>query len=100
MLAELVHGRGEAYRYGGEEFVLIVPNHDRTEAEAFADKLRKAFDEQGFEIDGTMEKVTVSVGVALCPEHGATYKEVLAAANRAEADAKQTRNTVKVAPAH
>ena len=97
LLAKLVQGRGEAYRYGGEEFLLILRNVDAQEAEVFGEKVRKAFEGHSFEIDGKVEKVTVSVGVAVWPEHGATYQEVLVAANRAEAEAKQTRNTVKVA---
>jgi len=65
--------------------------------EAFAEKVRKTFEEHVFEIAGQVEKITVSIGVALWPEHGTTYKAVLEAANRAEADAKQTRNVVQVA---
>jgi diguanylate cyclase (GGDEF)-like protein len=98
LLAKLVQGRGEAYRHGGEEFLLIMPNMDRREAEAFAEKVRDAFERQTFEVRGASQAITVSVGVALWPDHGATYNEVLEAANRAELQAKQTRNTVKTAP--
>jgi len=97
MLARIAQGRGEAYRHGGEEFVLITPNLDAREAEALAEKLRSTFEQHRFDIDGRSEAVTVSVGVAVWPYSGSSYDEVLAAANRAEAEAKKTRNVVRVA---
>lgn len=97
LLAKLVQGRGEAYRHGGEEFLLIMPNMDRREAGAFAEKVREAFERQVFEVNGTNQPITVSVGVALSLDHGSTYGEVLQTANRAELEAKKVRNAVRIA---
>ncbi|OHA02277.1 MAG: hypothetical protein A3A44_03395 [Candidatus Sungbacteria bacterium RIFCSPLOWO2_01_FULL_60_25] len=99
LLLRLVQGRGEAYRQGGEEFVMILRNLDIDEARRFGEKVRAAFEGELLEAGGTRERVTVSIGVAVWPEHGASYEAVLAAANRAEAEAKKTRNSVKVAAA-
>ncbi len=68
-----------------------------TEAQAFAQKVRGAFERQCFEVTGVAEPMTVSVGVAMWPDHGNMYQQVLEAANRAELGAKRTRNTVRVA---
>ena len=90
--------RGGAYRHGGEEFVVILPNHDRNEALAFGEKIRSAFDVHTFNIDGVEERLTVSVGVALWPYHGESFNKVLQAANNAERSAKdEGRNRVKLA---
>lgn len=97
LIAKLVQGRGEAYRQGGEEFVMIVPNLDASEAAAFGEKIRVAFEQRAFATGSSEERITVSIGIALWPGHGATYEMVLAAANRAEAEAKKTRNVVKMA---
>ncbi len=97
LLAKLVHSRGEAYRHGGEEFLLIMPNLDRREAEAFAEKVRAAFEAREIKVGSETVRVTVSVGVAVWPDSGKTYGEVLGAANRAEVEAKDTRNAVRVA---
>ncbi len=97
LLAKLVQGRGEAYRHGGDEFVLITPNLEEDEAKGFAEKVRRSFEDQDFAVDGETVVVTVSVGVAVWPVHGSTYREILEAANRAQVDAKETRNTVVVA---
>jgi diguanylate cyclase (GGDEF)-like protein len=97
LLAKLVQGRGDAYRQGGEEFVLIVPNLDRAEARAFGEKVRAAFEQRIFASGDSEERITVSVGVAMWPDDGETYEAVLAAANRAEREAKKTRNSVRAA---
>lgn len=97
LLVKLVQGRGDAYRHGGEEFVIIMPNLDTREARAFAEKVRELFEQHPFQVKGETQKITLSIGVALWPENGTTYGEVLTAANNAEAKAKQVRNTVKVA---
>ena len=97
LLAKLVQGRGEGYRHGGEEFLLIVPNLDVDEAGAFAEKVRRAFADHEFSVDRECLEITVSVGVAVWPVHGSTYKDVLELANRAEVNAKQARNAVVIA---
>lgn len=97
ILAKLIHGRGDGYRYGGEEFLLVLPNLDDEEAKSFVEKVRRMIEETGFQVGDDTEQITVSIGVAAWPTNGTTYQEVLEAANRAETEAKKTRNTVKVA---
>jgi diguanylate cyclase (GGDEF)-like protein len=96
LLAKLAQGRGGAYRHGGEECLLIMPNMDVREAGVFAERVRRAFEQHLFEVEGMPQPITVSVGVAVWPDHGKTYQEMLEAANRAELEAKRTRNAVKV----
>jgi len=94
-LKQLTRQRGEAYRHGGEEFVVILPNYNFNEATEFAEKLRIAFEDKTFIVNGNEERFTVSIGVALWPCHGNNFLEVLAAANGAENQAKKTgRNKV------
>ncbi|MEA2703461.1 MAG: hypothetical protein QOD63_1406, partial [Actinomycetota bacterium] len=70
-------------RYGGEEFVLLLPENDRDGTAALATKVHRAVGAVPFDIDGRMVSVTVSVGVASYPEHGSSTKELLAAADGA-----------------
>ena len=44
LLMKSVHGCGSGYRDGGEEVVLILENLDLTEAAAFGEKVRAAFE--------------------------------------------------------
>ena len=53
----------------------------------------------GFKPPAKDEALTVSIGVAIRPDHGDTLDELLAVANEAEHAAKIAgRNTVKMAP--
>jgi diguanylate cyclase (GGDEF)-like protein len=90
--------RGNAYRWGGEEFVVILPNHTEPEAVAFAERLRRTVEGHSFPVGDIAVRITLSVGVALFPKDGSTFDEVLRAANAAEHAAKKAgRNCVVVA---
>ena len=60
-----IRGVDLACRFGGEEFVVLMPDTDIRQAEAVAERVRNAVAERGFEI-GTARPlaVTVSVGLA------------------------------------
>jgi diguanylate cyclase (GGDEF)-like protein len=93
--------RGGAYRHGGEEFLVILPNSNLEETAAFAEKLRQQVEAQEFRIGERLWRLTVSVGVAVWPNHGGTFQLVVEAANRAESEAKKSgRNRVQVAENH
>jgi diguanylate cyclase (GGDEF)-like protein len=98
LLKRLTQARGGAYRHGGEEFVVILPNHNMEEAARFAEKVRRAFEAEIFKINANEQRLTVSIGVSIWPGHGSTFNDVLAAANGAEHLAKDRgRNTVVLA---
>lgn len=77
---------GLAYRFGGDEFVVILPDHDRAAGLEVADEIRRAVAAgvQGpMRHGGTLPKLTVSVGVATL--------ETALAAGRATAAKKAAR---------
>lgn len=52
-------------RFGGEEFVILIPGHDSTEANALARRIRSALEANEIGLsDGTALTVTASFGVA------------------------------------
>lgn len=52
------------FRYGGEEFVIILSNTDAAESIAVSNRLRRLIAEQPFNVDGmTDRKITISAGV-------------------------------------
>lgn len=76
-------------RYGGDEFSLILPNTGLPGALRLADKLMAAIRSEPFPMkDGEPVKVTVSIGVATYPDHGATGRQLVAAADKAMYRAK------------
>jgi two-component system cell cycle response regulator len=66
-----IRGVDLACRYGGEEFVVLMPDTDYRQAQGVAERVRTAVAERSFEVGGNRGlAVTVSVGVAL--NEGAT----------------------------
>jgi len=57
-------------RYGGEEFVVILPHTPRDEAYRTAERIRQRVEAHSFEVSGERVHVTVSVGVATFPSEG------------------------------
>jgi diguanylate cyclase (GGDEF)-like protein len=101
LLAQLVRHRGEAYRHGGEEFIILLPNHTTGEIKAFADRLLGIITDSVFTVGDETVRLTVSIGVAWFPDHGDSYDVVLQAANNAKRTAKQQgRNRVVTVSAH
>jgi diguanylate cyclase (GGDEF)-like protein len=74
-----------ACRYGGEEFVLALPNCDGPGAERVCDRIREALALAG--LDGTVPGFTCSFGITP-PRLGATLQELVNEADAALYDAK------------
>jgi diguanylate cyclase len=91
--------RNELYfRLGGDEFAILVANASTERMEQLA---RRVLEKAGgliFNFDGTLASVTVSVGVAIAPDHAETVDSLIAAADRAMYRAKeQGKNCCEVA---
>jgi diguanylate cyclase (GGDEF)-like protein len=86
------------FRLGGDEFAILVAN---TSTERMEQLARRVLDKAGgliFNFDGTLASVTVSVGVAIAPNHANTLDALIAAADRAMYQAKmQGKNRCEVA---
>jgi diguanylate cyclase (GGDEF)-like protein/PAS domain S-box-containing protein len=77
-------------RFGGEEFVVILPTADLNAAHARAERIRSKLHELTVLHHGqSLGTITVSVGVAALPEHGTNPKELLEAADAALYRAKR-----------
>jgi diguanylate cyclase (GGDEF)-like protein len=78
-----------ACRYGGEEFMLILPNADLAMSGARGEELRAEVKELKIVRNGKpLGQITISVGVAAFPVHGSARQELLAAADEALYQAK------------
>jgi diguanylate cyclase (GGDEF)-like protein len=86
-------------RYGGEEFILILPEASQEVTQMRAEHLREGVRSLHVQFEGqTLEAVTLSLGVAVFPVHGLTYDELLKAADAALYRAKRNgRDRVDVA---
>lgn len=91
-----------AFRLGGEEFVVLLPETDAVGAATVAERLGAAVRDTPIAVGGlaapVLVPVTVSIGVAVHPDHGGTGQEVLNAADEALYAAKASgRDTCRVA---
>lgn len=83
-------------RYGGEEFIVILPETNRTAAILLADRIRSSIEEEWFPAGhGAVVQKTISVGVAAYPEDTARASELIQKADEALYQAKRNgRNCV------
>jgi diguanylate cyclase (GGDEF)-like protein len=97
-LLSLARGEDIPCRYGGEEFVLIMAHASRATVQERAERLRVGVQALKFESNGRdVGPITLSVGIAMFPDHGESGRAVLLAADAALYRAKQAgRNCVVV----
>jgi diguanylate cyclase (GGDEF)-like protein len=88
MLSRVCLHRGDAYRHGGEEFLILLPNHTAEEVMQFAERLRRRIETEEFSVGESSVRITVSIGIAFFPKHGVTLDDLIEKANRAEHQAK------------
>jgi diguanylate cyclase (GGDEF)-like protein len=82
-------------RYGGEEFMLVLPATDFKGATQYAEKLRRLVADQVLAVDGHHIQFTISIGISTYPEHGETSTEIINYADDAMYKAKRAgRNRV------
>ncbi|GAB2610251.1 hypothetical protein Aab01nite_24440 [Paractinoplanes abujensis] len=87
-----------AFRQGGEEFVVLLPETDAYGGAIVAERLGAAVRGRPVAVDAVQIPITVSIGVAVYPEHGENSVQVLAAADRALYAAKNAgRDTYRLA---
>lgn len=67
-----------AFRYGGDEFVIILPLTDKEGAKIFADRIREEINK--VDVEGV--KVTASIGISTFPEDASGWYELLEKADK------------------
>ncbi len=100
LIAEHLRAGDIAARFGGDEFVVILPDTKPSEALARAEKIRASIEAMD-RLEGTtidVSAVTASIGVASFPEHASTSESLFQEADRAMYAAKATgKNGVRAA---
>jgi len=89
-----------AARYGGDEFIVILPDTSAKSSTLVAERIRKAV--MSMVVPSNAEKplpnLTVSIGVAAFPELGQTLEEIIQASDKALYESKRSgRNRVTAA---
>ncbi len=97
----LSHVRGEdvACRYGGEEFILLLPGSSLDETCQRAEEMRETVHHMSVDFKGqALGKITLSFGISVYPNHGVTPDVLIQSADQALYRAKsEGRDRVVVA---
>ena len=99
LLLRQVRSEDIACRYGGDEFILILPDASQEVTRDRADQICEHAKQCAFEVDGrSPAAITVSLGIAVFPEHGSTSRALLRTVDAALYRAKhEGRGRVAVA---
>jgi diguanylate cyclase (GGDEF)-like protein len=69
-------------RYGGDEFIALLPGADKEVADEVAQRIRNVVFATTLEVDVKMVRIKVNVGAASFPDSGNNLQAVMAAADR------------------
>jgi diguanylate cyclase (GGDEF)-like protein len=98
-IAALVKPPDMASRYGGDEYVLVLPGKGPEAALALAESIRKSIEAEPFLKSNNLAcRITASIGIACFPKHGSTSDELLSRADKAMYRVKESgKNRVELA---
>jgi two-component system, cell cycle response regulator len=86
------------FRYGGDEFVVILHDTTKEGAREIGERLRKQIERRVFVVQGAKLQTTVSVGIAVYPDHTMERDTLLRLADSAMYSVKrESRNAVHMA---
>ena len=89
-IKNLIRGADIPIRYGGEEFVVILPNTTKENAFKLAERLRKTVENNPIEIDGLKIRCTLSIGISSMDDNPQTFEELVNIADKRMYAAKQS----------
>ena len=76
-------------RFGGEEFIFLLPDTDEVRAKAFAERLRQLMAEQVVSFNGATLQRTISAGITIFKSSGDTLDDLISRADSALYHAKE-----------
>ena len=98
LLRNSIRGGDIACRYGGDEFLVILPEASIKVTEQRADEFRQRVKNLVVRKEGLEPRMaTISVGIACWPEHGSSVPQLLRAVDSALLIAKEHHDCVLIA---
>ncbi len=99
VIGRSIRGVDTAARYGGDEFVVLLPETDRAGALVVAEKIRAGAEDLSYGMQHEQVRTSVSIGLVYHPDDGSTADDLMIAADRAMYTAKALgKNQISGAP--
>lgn len=77
-------------RLGGDEFALLLPDAEKAEIEVLAERIVRSISQIPFRFEGQNLRLTTSLGIAIYPLHATNAEELIAHADAAMYQAKES----------
>ncbi|OGX31327.1 MAG: hypothetical protein A2787_02175 [Omnitrophica WOR_2 bacterium RIFCSPHIGHO2_01_FULL_48_9] len=95
IIKENIRGIDIVGRYGGEEFVVVLPDTDRKGAGFVAERIRSATEATQIQAYDTVVSVTISIGLTVFPDDAESLSQLIEKADQSLYQAKSTgRNRI------
>lgn len=83
IISDSIRDNDLAFRYGGEEFSILLPNTDIKDGMVVAERVRKAVESMIYDKGNNNVKITISIGCASCPTDATNIRKLISLADEA-----------------
>ena len=98
ILKRSVRSYDPLFRYGGDEFLILLVDTDKSTGEKVAERIRRAIESHEFVFEDASIKLTASIGLSVFPDNAKSAKELIQLADQAMYYGKnKSRNIVYIA---
>jgi diguanylate cyclase (GGDEF)-like protein len=94
LLERQIRSSDFAFRYGGDEFIVLLSHTEGEDAYNVAERIRKAIENSPFAVNGLKVRVTVSIGLACFPLHATSAADIIRIADEAMYYGKHTSRNI------
>ncbi len=88
-MKEMIRKTDLVFRYGGDEFVILMPNTTLEDSVKVVERLKKGIKEKFIK-----EGITLSIGIAAYPQDGKTRTDIIDKADKRLLKAKESKNSI------
>jgi diguanylate cyclase (GGDEF)-like protein len=83
LLEEQIRHSDYAFRYGGDEFIVLLSHTEGDDAVRVAERIRSRVEAHDFDVNGICVNITVSIGLAFFPVHADSAEDIIRIADEA-----------------